>query len=277
VRVSADGVGLIKRHPSEATDIFAGQDYVLLTRYDGSGPGRIRFEGQTANGPVSWTSRVEFPESSRDNPYIARLWATQRIGYLSAEKRKGGDTREIDSEIKQLGEKYAIPTEFTSYLVVEPGMRRDVRPQVIGGAALNAAPMKVIDAPASVSVTAASRAPEFEAARDAAKQRSVTSLSAADEMDQLKKENSRRVGGRLFALRGEVWTDLRRAEPAKTVKVKSFSEAYFKLIEAIPELKEIFALGDKVVVTGKEVAIEIGPIGAETLSDSELKRIQSGW
>jgi hypothetical protein len=96
-------------------------------------------------------------------------------------------------------------------------------------------------------------------------------------MDQLKKENSRRVGGRLFALRGEVWTDLRRAEPAKTVKVKSFSEAYFKLIEAIPELKEIFALGDKVVVTGKEVAIEIGPIGAETLSDSELKRIQSGW
>jgi len=55
VRVSADGVRLLKRHPSEATDIFAGQHYVLLARYDGSGSGRLRFEGQTAGGPVSWT------------------------------------------------------------------------------------------------------------------------------------------------------------------------------------------------------------------------------
>jgi Ca-activated chloride channel family protein len=277
LRVSADGVRLIKRHPSEAADVFAGQDYVLLTRYDGRGSARIRFNGQTANGPVSWTSRVEFPESSRENPYIARLWATQRIGYLSAEKRKGGGSREIDNEIRQLGEKYAIPTEFTSYLVVEPGMRRDLRQQGMTGAVGNAAPMKVSDVPLSAAVSAGSRAPEFEAARDAAKQRAVTSLSAADEMDQLKKENSRRVGGRVFALRGEVWTDLRRADSTRTVKVKAYSEAYFKLIDAIPELREVFTLGDKVVVTGKDVAIEIGPSGAESLSDSELRRIQSGW
>ena len=48
-------------------------------------------------------------------------------------------------------------------------------------------------------------------------------------------------------------------------------------MDAIPELKEVFALGDKIVVTGKDVAIEIGSTGAESLSDSELKRIQSGW
>ena len=63
----------------------------------------------------------------------------------------------------------------------------------------------------------------------------------------------------------------------KPIKVKSFSEAYFKIIDLIPELREVFALGNKVVVAGRDVAIEVGPTGAETLSDSELKRIQSGW
>jgi len=270
VRVSADGVRLLKRHPSEATEVFAGQDYVLLARYDGSGSARLRFEGQSAAGPVSWTSRVVFPESSRENPYIARLWATQRIGYLSAEKRKGGSSREIDDEIRQLGEKYAIPTEFTSYLVVEPGMRRDLQARslsnvVVTGVATAAAPAPL------------ARAKEFEAARDASKQRAAVNLAAADEVDQLKKESTRRIGARVFALRGETWTDLRRAESTRTVKVKSFSAAYFKIIDAIPELREVFALGDNVVVTGRDVAIEIGPAGAETISDSELKRIQSGW
>jgi Ca-activated chloride channel family protein len=272
VRVSSDGVRLLKRHPSEATDIFAGQDYVVLTRYDGSGSARLRFEGQTANGPVSWTTNVSFPESSRENPYIARLWATQRIGYLSAEKRKGGSSREIDDEIRQLGEKYAIPTEFTSYLVVEPGMRRDIQLRgsasgVVTGVATAAAPRPE------------ARAREFEAARDASKQRAASNLAAADalEIDQLKKENTRRIGPRVFALRGETWTDLRKADSTRVMKVKSFSEAYFRIIDAIPELREVFALGNKVVVAGRDVAIEIGTDGAETISDSELKRLQSGW
>lgn len=272
VRVAADGVRLLKRHPSEATDIFAGQDYVLLTRYDGSGSARLRFEGQTASGPISWTSRVIFPESSRENPYIARLWATQRIGYLSAEKRKGGSSREIDDEIRQLGEKYAIPTEFTSYLVVEPGMRRDILQGRASGANMVVTGVATAAAPAPEARTKA-----FEAARDASKQRATMNLADADEVDQLKKESTRRIGAKLFALRGETWTDLRKTDSMKPIKVKSFSEAYFKIIDLIPELREVFALGNKVVVAGRDVAIEVGPAGAETLSDSELKRIQSGW
>ena len=78
---------------------------------------------RTRNGNASWTARVAFPSSSRENSFVARLWATQRVGYLSAEKRKNGASREIDDEIRQLGERYAIPTEFTSYLVLEPGMQ----------------------------------------------------------------------------------------------------------------------------------------------------------
>src|SRR5437762_2572257 len=137
VRVRADGVRLLKMHPSGPVDIFAGEDLVILARYQGSGNAFIRFEGQTTSGPVSWNSAVSFPDRSRENPFVARLWATQRVGYLSAEKRKHGGSQEINDEIRELGERFGIPTEFSSYLVVEPGMNqrriaRDGRGQLNG-------------------------------------------------------------------------------------------------------------------------------------------------
>ncbi|MEO8192349.1 MAG: VIT domain-containing protein [Gemmatimonadales bacterium] len=273
VRVYADGVRLLKRQPSEAADLFAGQDYVLLARYDGSGTSRIRFEGQSANGPVSWSTRVAFPSQSRENSFVARLWATQRIGYLSAEKRRNGASREIDDEIRELGEKYSIPTEFTSYLVLEPGMRRQFPATAQSGMS------NVVVTGAATAAAPSANAKSFEAAREASKQRAATNLAVADELSAGKDAASatRRVGTRTFSLRGDKWVDLQRSDSTKTVKVRAFSEAYFKLIDLIPELREVFALGDKVVVAGDDIAIEIGTSGTETLSESELRRVQSGW
>lgn len=278
VRVSAEGVRLLKRHPAEAADIFAGQDYVLLTRYDGSGNARIRFEGQTANGPVSWTTRVAFPASSRENSFVARLWATQRVGYLSAEKRKNGRSREVDDEIRELGERYAIPTEFSSYLVLEPGMRLS---EVVASRAV-AAPSALRREQRAGTASAGSAAPSnvqsFEAAREAAKLRSATTLAAADEADaSARAVGVRRVGARSFMLSNGVWVDVRRADSIKVVKVRSFSSAYFRLAELIPELREVFTLGERVLVAGRDVAIEVAPDGAESLNESELRSIQSRW
>jgi hypothetical protein len=277
LRVFADGVRLVRRHPSVPSDIFAGQDFVLLTRYDGSGTARLRFEGESATGPISWTSRVEFPSSKRENAFIARLWATQRIGYLSAEKRRNGPSREIDNEIRELGEKYSIPTEFTSYLVVEPGMRLDGRGVVGTGAGAVGRRARPEAAPVTVSGGVA-RGTEFEAARDAAKQRSATNLAVAEETDlSASSRDKRRVGTRTFALTGETWTDLRKLDTSNVVKVKAFSDAYFKLMDTIPELRDIFALGDKVRVSGRSVTIEIGTTGTESMGSAELERIRAAW
>src|SRR6185503_7216134 len=97
-----------------------------------------------------------------------------------------------------------IPTEFSSYLVLEPGMdprRRGGNMQlndvVVTGAASGAAPPPA--APMSVQV--------FEEARKSASQRAATSLSAADAADkELSRDEggARRAGKRLFALRDSV-------------------------------------------------------------------------
>jgi hypothetical protein len=61
------------------------------------------------------------------------------------------------------------------------------------------------------------------------------------------------------------------------MKVKAFSDAYFKLMDIIPELRDVFALGDKVRVSGRSVTIEIGSSGTESMSSAELERIRAAW
>ncbi len=269
VTVHADGVRLVNRYPAAAEDIFAGQDFVMLTRYSGSGEARLRIEGRTANGPVSWVTRVAFARDSRENSFIARLWATQRVGYLSAEKRKNGGSREIDNEIRELGERYAIPTEFTSYLVLEPGVTAPTVRGEFSGRGM------IAGQAAAPVVTSGAKA--FESARAAAEQRAATNLAAADEADFAKRPDMRRAGTRAFTLRGDTWVDTRMSDSLRVTKVRAYSDAWFKLIEAIPELREAFTLGDKVTVAGKSIAIETGADGISSIDEATLRQMKERW
>ncbi len=271
VRVHADGVRLLKMHPSGAVDIFAGEDLVILSRYDGSGNAMLRFDGQTTSGPVSWTTRVYFPERTRENPFVARLWATQRVGYLSAKKRKHGGSQEINDEIRELGERFGIPTEFSSYLVVEPGMNQR-RAMGAGGVQLNGVVTTGAATPASAPAV------QFEAAKSAAAQRSATSLYAADAASGVRDGASvRRAGSVTFVLRDSVWTDVRYKNSGTVLRVKPFSDAYFRLLELQPDLREAFSVGERVIVAGRSIAIELTAVGEEQLTDRDLALLRDRW
>jgi Ca-activated chloride channel family protein len=274
VRIHSDGVRLLKMHPSGPVDIFAGEDLVVLARYDGSGNAVIHFDGQTTSGPVTWSSRVNFPDRSRDNPFVARLWATQRVGYLTAEKRKHGGSREIDDEIRALGERFGIPTEFSSYLVVEPGMI-DSRLQIRG----TSTSQVVATSAGAVRLSAPASAPvQFEAAKTAAAQRSVTNMAAADSASGLREDaNVRRAGNLTFVLRDSVWTDVRYKSSGSVLRVKPFSDAYFKLIELQPDLRDAFTIGERAIIAGRSMAIELTPVGEERLSDRDIALLRDRW
>jgi len=270
--VHADGVRLLKMHPSGPVDIFAGEDLVLLARYDGSGNATIRFDGQTTNGPVTWTTRAYFPERSRANPFVARLWATQRVGYLSAEKRKNGGSREIDDEIRDLGDRFGIPTEFSSYLVVEPGMNR----RQLGNGSVQL--QSVVTTGATSARAAAPAAVPFEAAKAAAAQRSATNMSMADAaVGARDNPNVQRAGNATFVLRDGVWTDVKYKGAGEVLRVKPYSDAYFKLLEIQPDLRDAFSVGERVLVAGRSMAIELSPSGVERLGDRDLTMLRDRW
>src|SRR5690606_9083315 len=144
VRVTARGIQLGGLLPAGGQDLYAGQELVLLARWTGEGErdAEIRVQGTSADGPVSWTTRVSLPGRSREHAFVGRLWATRRVGWLSAERRLRGPSEELDEEIRELGTRFGIPTELTSYLVLEPGMEHPTSQSVI------APPLGILPAPA---------------------------------------------------------------------------------------------------------------------------------
>ena len=280
VRVHVDGdVRLSRMLPGETTDIFADRDLSLVARYSGHGHARVVVEGRRGTTPVTWTSTVDFPDRDRENSFVARLWATQRVGYLSAEKRRNGGSSELDDEIRALGERYGIPTEFTSYLVTE---RQDlpVRTAMMGaGGQAGMAPVvmrsKAIDANLA-----------FESAKVASAQRTMSNVAAIDSLslaagrplrDKDEASATRRVDGRTFVLRDGAWTDVRYHAGMQVTTIKPYSKAYFDALQQLAELKPVFALGDRVVVVGKTGAIRVDDSGVAELAPNALTALVRGW
>jgi Ca-activated chloride channel family protein len=297
VRVRAEGVRLTKMHPTLPADIFAGQDLILFARVTGNGDGRIIVEGRTANGPVTWTEHVRFPDRERRNSFVARLWAAQRTGWLSAERRRNGASPELDDELRELGTRYGIPTELSSYLVLEPGMqtaqgrvRTDAQTlrlnEVVVTGAAGARDAAAAPPPASAPAPAREKREQFELAKKAAEQRSATTLSAVDAASaDLKDASARRVGTRTFTLVNGAWTDSRFAAASptmRTVRVKPYSAAYFAVLERLEDLRAPFALMGNdgrpgVIVAGRSVAVAVAGDGVETLDAKQIAAIEAGW
>jgi len=280
VRIRVDGgVRLSHMLPTQASDVFADRDLVVLARYSGHGTSHVTVEGNRRGTPVRWTTDVDFPERERQNPFVARLWATQRVGYLSAEKRRTGGSSELDEEIRVLGERYGIPTEFTSYLVTEPQFNRFAMLRSANGAPV---PVAMPASGAALSRREAPRDARFESAKVASAQRTMSTIAAADSLAVANvgrdaARSVRRVDARTFLLRDSVWTDQRYRSEMTTVTIKPFSKAYFDLLTTIPELRPVFALGSRVIVVGRDRAIALGDRGQETLTAAQLAALAKAW
>jgi Ca-activated chloride channel family protein len=277
VRVRVEGgVQLLKMLPAQSSDVFADRDLTVLARYTGHGAAKIVVEGTRRGAPVRFTSNADFPDRDRQNPFVARIWAAQRIGFLSADKRKNGG-HEVDEEIRMLGERYGIPTEFTSYLVTEP--------QFVAGRGGVGIRLSNVASPAAAPYASADlRTRQFESAKQASAQRAAGSVAMLDSMSVAvakanapANESTRTINGHSFVLRTGVWTDARYTSAMTTTKIKPFSKAYFDVLEQIPELRAVFGLGDHVVAVGRSRAISLTDDGASDLPSAAIATLASAW
>ncbi len=145
--------------------------------------------------------------------------------------RLHGADPELVEEIRQLGLRYGILTEYTSYLVEEPELALDRRSRDV---ALNRAQQAAAAPEEQVGAVA------FEAARKSSRLREADALDAADEALVAASVRAagrggaagatavRRAGRRLFALRDGTWTDLSYEDSLKVIEVAPFSRAYFQ-------------------------------------------------
>jgi Ca-activated chloride channel family protein len=82
----------------------------------------------------------------------------------------------------------------------------------------------------------------------------------------------RNVGGRVVTEVGGVWIDEGFTDKMKVVTVKAQSDAYFRLLEKKPQMKDVLLLGNYVVwVTPSNTALVIDTTdGVEKITDAEI-------
>jgi Ca-activated chloride channel homolog len=93
-----------------------------------------------------------------------------------------------------------------------------------------------------------------------------------DAKNQKRVEN--KAGHQMVNFRG-VWVDEKFAGTEKLTKIKWGSEAFFRLLREKPELKDVFSLGQQVVVViarGQAVAVDTEE-GVEKFTDDEVKAL----
>ena len=108
-------------YPSEALDIFAGGQLVIVGRYKESGTAEITLTGKVGGDTKNYNFDVQFAAKgdANDNAFVEKLWAVRRIGQIIDEIDLKGHNDELVQELVQLSMKHGIMTRYTSFLADE--------------------------------------------------------------------------------------------------------------------------------------------------------------
>lgn len=117
--------GAIKQYdifPRNFQALFSGEQLTVLGRFQAKLATTVKFIGNRGTEPVSIQQEIAFDTSRDDHPFVPRMWASAKIDYLVDEIAVLGEQKELVNQIKELGKKYSIITQYTSMLVLEPGV-----------------------------------------------------------------------------------------------------------------------------------------------------------
>ena len=260
-------------YPASLPDLFYGEELVILGRYHGTGNGEVIIEGERAGRRERFTATATFPRREQKNDFLPKLWASRRIGELTRTIRLEGATPERIAEVRELGLRYGILTEYTSYLVQEPGspvlgQRNDVlrvQPGLAAPAATSATGKAAFrSAQASAEMSAAG---SVAASDQAAERRFQEMKSAAKDEDAAK---IRRIGGRVFILRDSVWTDAGQRDTLDVITIAPYSTAWFALARALPEVRPFLGGDEAILIAGKRASVRVAADGRTTWAPGKL-------
>jgi Ca-activated chloride channel family protein len=262
----ADGVELYEFQPRSLPDLFGGDELVVFGRYRGEGRGErsVTVIGRRGGREERFSTAARFGGEQTGADYVQQLWAARKAGALSSDIRLHGPNPEIVNELKRLALRYGILTEYTSYLVQEPNVLARPMPLRTPAPQDQAGAEAVQRSRREKALTGSLQLSEVVVTGTVAD--SLTARGAAE-------NRTRRVAGRIFVWRDSTWTDLAHGDSARVVNVAAFSDAYFALLRALPELVQAATLEPAVLVAGRRVSIKIGSGGRTTWTDGELERL----
>jgi Ca-activated chloride channel family protein len=244
-------------YPYPLPDLFAGTQLVVLGRYQGGGETSVTLEGEVNGQRQAFTyDDLEFHREGGEE-FIARLWATRKIGYLLQQIRLHGEADELVDEIVGLSVRYGIITPYTSFLVEETdlALREGGRSQLAEEAMVQAT--RTVEPSGQAAVD---RSVQEKALSEALAPAAPANVAGPDMGGAGSSAVSpvRYVGDKTFVLHAGVWTDT-TFDPDKmeAVPLGFGSDDYFALLVDRPDWGRYFALGDHVIVVLDGIAYEV--------------------
>jgi Ca-activated chloride channel family protein len=116
-------------YPKGEFDLFAGDQVVLVGRYNAAGKAKVKVKGKIGDNEEVLTFPADLVEKSDDdtNAFVAKLWATRRVGDIIDELDLKGRNEELVNELVALATEHGILTPYTSFLADEGSDVRDLR------------------------------------------------------------------------------------------------------------------------------------------------------
>ena len=279
-------VRLSEKYPKDLPDLFKGDQLVTLGRYKINQKNEENFrafmQGSIAGKQVKFNLNEKI-NPNRDNAFIARLWATRKVGYLLEEIRLHGESEELKDTVVKLARKWGIVTPYTSYLILEDEESRGVpiARQSIGNRKVTPKSNNItiqearlirrkIEAESFLgfsknetgdSAVAASRASnELKSANQSGAFKDAYKESQYGNTNHnFKQQATRRIAGKTFFQNASGWIDSLASDESykEEIKIKFGSDSYFKLLYQRPENAKWLSVGTNLQIVIDEKLYDI--------------------
>ena len=297
ISLSFDGVIAELLYPQTLPDLFAGEQLTLVGRYrNADATSKITLTGKQ-NGQVQTLvyDDLSFDNRAGGTEFIARLWATRRIGDLLNSIRLNGESEELVNSVVELSIRYGIITPYTSFLIEEDDVlsaegraraeeafsQQGLSNMVTGSGAVDAADMvqgmQAAGAPQDASALrqiVPPPAPMQQSQTLGGMSNSMPAITAspmgtmsapvmaeaerANGADEAAQSPIRIVRDQTFILQSGIWTQTTYQPDNMTpIIVEFLSDAYFDLLARYPEAAEYLAIGEEVIVVLEGQAYQI--------------------
>ena len=254
-------------YPKKVFDLFEGDQLVLVGRYKRPGAAKVTVTGSVGGQKQSFDFPAELTAKSSDETFafVERLWAMRRVGEIIDELDLKGQNDELVKELVELSTRHGIMTPYTSFLADETVNLRGLatnaatardrlsrldQAEGLGGfeqreykgrlqGAKQASPAGGSDfsfgsggrksGGQRYAVGDKAKAAGGPAAPASKPQLAETALGGLPALEQ----TVRNVGAKSFYRRGKRWVDadVTETQEKKAIRVKQFSDEYFKLAE----------------------------------------------
>jgi Ca-activated chloride channel homolog len=121
VKVRFEGLDVYDVEPAQVPDLLAERPLIVFGKWRGEAKGQLLVDGNTPSGPMHLSLPVNANNAS-NTAALRHLWARHRIAALSdQEALEGGNAAK--EAITDLGLKYSLLTQYTSFLAVDQVVR----------------------------------------------------------------------------------------------------------------------------------------------------------